>query len=484
MAVAQRNYIDFKLYLTSTAKGKGACQVALLPTPEVGETITPITVPIEECPDSGSLQLLAAKQGTFGSMVALGKKLANCLLPEGVIRERFHAAYDRSGTEGGVRLRLIIADHALKTWPWEYAFLDFLGGSESKSMLGFLALNPRISLVRHEPLPYPHPVREKTTEDVTDIRMAFASALPKKQPKLQLDKDLAVIRNALKDFNVEGVRCTLDPVLTDTTPDDLAQKLPKGTHIFHFAGHGVPESETSAAGPHHESALLLVADKKTKKEARLHASELAWTLKDAGVRLVVLGACYSGERQERYPWDGVAGALAASEIPAIVAMQYEVVDVSAEAFSRAFYFALASGLSLDEAMSTGRRAMLRETSTNPDLKYVVDYEWGVPVLYSRLPDGQLFPERMQRAGATAVQFRTVISQQVTDSLNGKLTGVKVSLIKGSVFVEQDLGVVGKGGMGIGGSVTKIEPGANVMIKQTATRVENEGEINGLIVDEL
>ena len=480
----QRNFIDFKLYLTSVTNGKGACQVALLPTPEVGETIVPVTVPIEECPDSGSLQLLAAKKGTFGSMVALGKKLANCLLPEGVIRERFHAAYDRSGTGGGVRLRLIIADQTLKTWPWEYAFIDFLGGSESKSMLGFLALNPRISLVRHEPLPYPHPAREKTAEDVTEIRLAFASALPKKQPKLQLDNDLAVIQNALKDFNVEGVRCLLDPVLTDTTPNDLAQKLPKGTHIFHFAGHGISGSDTLAAGPHREGALLLVTDKKTKHEARLHASDLASILQEVGVRLVVLGACYSGERQDRAPWDSLAGALAAREIPAIVAMQYEVIDTCAEAFSRAFYIALASGLSLDEAMSTGRRAMLRETSTNPDLKYVVDCEWGVPVLYSRLPDGELFPERMQRAGATAVQFRTVIKQQVTDSLNGKLTGVKVSMIKGSVFVEQDLGVVGKGGMGIGGDVTKIEPGADVMIKQTIKTVENGGEVKGLEVDEL
>ena len=30
-----RNYIDFKLYLTAASDGKGACQVALLPTPEV-----------------------------------------------------------------------------------------------------------------------------------------------------------------------------------------------------------------------------------------------------------------------------------------------------------------------------------------------------------------------------------------------------------------------------------------------------------------
>ncbi len=390
-----------------------------------------------------------------------------------------------------MRLRLIIADHALKALPWEYAFFDFLGGSESRSMLGFLALNPRISLVRHEPLPYPHPKWEKTTEDMTDIHMTFASALPKKQPKLQLEKDLEMIKEALKDFNVEGVHFTLDPVLMDATPDDLEQKLTRGTHIFHFAGHGIPEMEGSAVGPHGEAALLLVTDSKTKKEKRMHASDLAAIIQDKGVRLVVLGACYSGKRPEgdespkkRYPWDGVASALAAREIPAIVAMQYEVIDVSAKAFSRAFYSALASGLSLDEAMSIGRRTMLRETSTEPDLKYMVDVEWGVPVLYSRLPDGQLFPERMERTGEAAEKFRTIIRQEVTDSLDGKLTGVKALLIKSGVLVEQDMGVVEKNASALGVKANEFGDNARVNVKQNAKIVKKGAKITGVEVKEL
>jgi hypothetical protein len=136
MATKPRPYLDFKLYLTRPGDGKSACQVALLPTPEVDETINPVTVPLEEKPPIDALQWLAAKQGTFGSMVALGKKLANCLLPEGVIRERFRAAYDRAGIEGGVRLRLIIADYALKAWPWEYAFLVFHKKALNRSSTG------------------------------------------------------------------------------------------------------------------------------------------------------------------------------------------------------------------------------------------------------------------------------------------------------------------------------------------------------------
>ena len=44
----ERKYIDFKLYLTKAPDETGACQVSLLPTPKVGETVTPVVVPIEK----------------------------------------------------------------------------------------------------------------------------------------------------------------------------------------------------------------------------------------------------------------------------------------------------------------------------------------------------------------------------------------------------------------------------------------------------
>jgi hypothetical protein len=54
----QRNYIDFKLYLTGAPDGKGACQVALLPTPEVGEAIVPVTVAAEKAPNDNLQAML------------------------------------------------------------------------------------------------------------------------------------------------------------------------------------------------------------------------------------------------------------------------------------------------------------------------------------------------------------------------------------------------------------------------------------------
>lgn len=441
--MTQREYIDFKLYLTRPPEGQGACQVALLPTPEVGETITPVTVSAEQGPSADQLPYLAGKSITLRQLVQFGKGLANWLLPEGTIRSLFTEALKRAGNEGGVRLRLIIADHGLKKWPWEYVYFDPLGGPDSTR--GFLALEPRISLVRHEPLPFPHPAPVKDKAGLTNLRMVVAAASPKGQKELQIDKEISIIREAFKDFNVEGIHIEVDPVVMDATPPEVAQALrgSSSTYLFHFVGHGITESMSdpfTRGATKEEGYLFFIEDKSTKSEAKVRADDLAKYLQQAGVRLAVMGACYSGARNERYPWDSVAGALAARAIPATVAMQYEVIDSIAIKFTQAFYSSLSSGLSIDEAMSFGRLSMYEETAA--DLDSVAKVEWGVPVLYSRLPDGILVPELAERETGTAKQIRMAIQQTVdTIEEKGEVIGIEGKLENGSYTVIQKAGTV-------------------------------------------
>ena len=82
-----RQYVDFKLYLTRA--GDDGFQVALLPTPEVGETPAPVHVPADMGPDADLLPFLAHKSVTWRQLVAFGKGLANWLLPDGDIRKLF-----------------------------------------------------------------------------------------------------------------------------------------------------------------------------------------------------------------------------------------------------------------------------------------------------------------------------------------------------------------------------------------------------------
>lgn len=51
------------------------------------------------------------------------------------------------GPDRGLRLRLRLS-RSLAAIPWEYAYIDRAGGGDG--MDGFLALDPRIAIVRHE----------------------------------------------------------------------------------------------------------------------------------------------------------------------------------------------------------------------------------------------------------------------------------------------------------------------------------------------
>jgi hypothetical protein len=109
---------------------------------------------------------------TLDGLAELGKQLARCLLPGEALRQMFLAAYRQAGDKAGVRLRLMIGDHALKQLPWEYTYLNLLDGPDS--MRGFLLLDPTAS-IRHTPLPLPHPVISPAAE-YSDLRMLIAAS--------------------------------------------------------------------------------------------------------------------------------------------------------------------------------------------------------------------------------------------------------------------------------------------------------------------
>lgn len=306
-------------------------------------------------------------------------------------------------------------------------------------MSGFLALDPRFSLVRHEPLPHPHPTYSGTDKSQANLRVVIAAASPKTQSQLNVNQEASDIADAVKLFRIDGGE--LAPILlTDATAPDIAQAL-KGASsatIFHFAGHGISESvgnPFAGGGTRDEGFIFLLEDKVRKTESKVRADDLAKLLQSSGVRLAVFSACYSGTRSERYPWDGVAGALTVRDVPATIAMQYEVFDTHALAFAKALYCALAAGLSLDEAMSLGRQGMWGVSSQQPEQQGYL--EWGVPVLYSRLPDGVLFPDRMEHAGEAANGLRVLIKQTVgTITKTGRVVGIAIKTGSGVFEVVQ------------------------------------------------
>ena len=291
--MSERPYLDFKLYLTKPADPKYACQVSLLPTAEIGESMRPVNVPVEKAPKSLLLKKLARKSIGGPELLQLGKSLADCLIPEGEIRRLFREAYKYCGIEQGLRLRLIIADDTLRTWPWEYVYFNHSGGKDGWAY--FLALEPRISIVRHEPLATRHSKLHAEGQDVKALRLFLATAEPKDWDPLDLEHEVEKVKATLSDFIVDGVRIQLDPILENTTRGDLLKWLQRKRPIsmFHFSGHGTVKTLTNDFTLEQEKHgyILLVKDAVSKAEDPLEAEELANMLSQAGVRIVVLGAC-------------------------------------------------------------------------------------------------------------------------------------------------------------------------------------------------
>jgi len=108
---------------------------------------------------------------------------------------------------------------------------------------------------------------------------------------------------------------------------------------------------------------------------------LAYLLQDhPSLRLALLNACNGARASHEDTFAGTAQVLVQHGVPAVIAMQSEVMDETACGFAEKFYRGLAAGLPVDACVGEVRRALAAER--NP--------EWGTPVLYLRATDGRLF----------------------------------------------------------------------------------------------
>jgi hypothetical protein len=423
-----RQYEDYIVELRNYEPDSEQYEIALTLPKGRGEP-APVRTQLDYTQIETALNDLEAKELYLEELVVLGGQLMDRLLPEGALRNHLVNAVKQAGPDAGVRLRLQIREPRLAQIPWEYSYLKIHEGDAERNH--FLVVNPKISLVRHPLLD--EPASELVAGDPSNLRMLAAFANPESTSfrKLNLKTERRVLEKALGDFSVEGVQIQWQPFHEDVTIDELNQFLLEKPDIFHFSGHGQFKERDD------QGSLVLLKDKENKKADFLPASDLALKLQAAGVRLAVLGACQSSRRQGRLPWTGVAPALVARGVAAVIAMQYEVLDDMAILFSQGFYRSLAAGLTVDEAVSVGRLAVLEKSSEK-------GVEWGVPTLYLRTVDGVLFPEVKPETSKSADGIRLALEHNVDIvEKGGESVGLEVEglLDGGEYFVKKYTKVV-------------------------------------------
>lgn len=335
-------------------------------------------------------------------LIEFGQELANYLLPEekfnerSTIRSLFEDNRKMAANKDevtGVRLRLKLHER-LSTLPWEFLYLPPPGGSGK--MDGFLALDGRMSIVRHESIDASK--SKRAPRGAIKLLAAFAS--PKGAAPLDLTQEKENLAEATK-----GVRGVKPTILMDAEFGDIEENiLEKNVGIFHFAGHGeIHEQMGDKPGQVITTASLLFDDK------AVPAEQLAINLRDSGVRLAMLGACNSGRRAGKARWAGIASMFVKTGVPAVVANQFKIKDATAIAFSKLFYMALVASLSIEEAVAAGRKAAFNADPTGRD--------WGIQVMYMRSAESQVL-----FGGSASKKVRNKIADEVSELINNTNSG--------------------------------------------------------------
>jgi len=345
------------------------------------------------------LRSLDRRRLTLPEMIAVGEELGQALFPPRV-RSILARSQARLDDQEGLRIRLMLDTYALADLPWEYAYLaDPDTPDQQKNIEGFLVLNRRLSLVRYQVLE--QSVGKLDPIGAGKLRLVALLSNPRNTAELDLEIERKNIEKAVEE--VPAIQAEFYP---NATIDDLQEQIMKGIHIFHFSGHGKFEGEMSGAYGTQEGKGFLSLTGESGHEVAFSAQKLALSLAGRGVRFAMLGACDTSKVDQINAWTGIASALTRAGIPAVVGMQFSVLDSNAIVFSKLFYRALAAGLTVDEAVTEGRIAVATRSDDE-------DRDFGVPVLYLRAEEGVLFPTARPVDATRPEALSTVSPEPVT-----------------------------------------------------------------------
>ncbi len=385
-------YDDFEVVLERVAGGT----TARVTSSPVGPT-PPVPVEMPSVDVDGLRELVRLMNDTRGvvrhearvtpDLRHFGSALFDAVFRGAVLRSFRDSLAAQSGAGRGLRLRVRLTDvPELAHLPWEVLY-----DAERHRFPSQYAKYPTVRQVD---------VPEAVAPLAVDggVRMLVVTASPTDLPDIDGDQEWRCLEAALRPHIASGrLVVTRLPVATlDAVREAL---LAETYHVFHFTGHG----GVDAAG----EGILAFTDR-FGRAMWVPGRDLGVILSNAPVRLALLNSCDGARVSEADPYATTAITLVENGIPAVVAMQFEISDKAAIAFSNATYLALSSSQPVDVAVTLARQAILT-TSRN---------EWATPVLYLRAADGTLFAWDRDLADETSPRGGVECSAPAADRAPG------------------------------------------------------------------
>lgn len=310
------------------------------------------------------LDVQAAWEEEKQAVQEFGSELFEFLFPD-ELRGLYRASLNQVSKVGqGLRLKLRLGDPSdpkLAFLPWEFLFDD--------SRYEYVCLSTETPVVRYIEMPRAiSPLSVKPP-----LRILGMVANPTNFPEIKIEEEKQRLEKAVNGLREKGL--VELHWLEGQTWRELQSKMRQGPwHIFHFIGHGRFDKNLN------QGQLVFCNEQGSAdffgavKLARLLANHKP-------MRLVLLNAC-EGASGGTELFSGTAPVLIMRGLPAVVAMQYPIKNISAVEFARSFYESLADGYPVDAAVAEARIAI--------SLAYDQAVEWGMPALYMRAQDGNIF----------------------------------------------------------------------------------------------
>jgi tetratricopeptide (TPR) repeat protein len=269
------------------------------------------------------------------------------------LKERLKAEPD------GIK-RLSMTANLLWQIPWEYLH----DGDD------FLALTGRARLVRKpiglgevSPIESPQP-----------LRLLVVVSSPSGVAELNSEKEIGIIQEVLDPARRKGY-LEID-YLEIATLTNIRSKIKHfKPHILHYTGHGgkrLLSNETYLACEDDDGELK-----------RVFGNDLRRITQDSpSLQLVVLSGCMTAQTHHHDALKGVGTTLLQDSLPAVLAMQYSILDESGIEFAKKFYEEVSKGSSVLEAVNEVRLRLF-------EMRGKDRADWGLPALYLRAPEIRL-----------------------------------------------------------------------------------------------
>ncbi len=362
-------------------------------------------------------------------MYILGKRLADIALPEGKVRNLFRQNLLALKAGEGLRIRLHLDPLVLVHLPWEFMALSQTSGESKPS--DFLALRREISIVRTDTVE--SAVRPLPAHN--QVRIVAVLSSPLDQPHIEVNKDKRAIQKALQNLQKAVGQSLIQVTWVEepATRQTVEQALEQEVDIFHFAGHAIFDEQGGNEG-------YILLEKADGTSERYSGEQLAQLLRNAGVRLVILGACDTGRRNGRNMWNGIAPALTREKITAVVAHQFNIYDDCAILLADKVYYRVLAGFTIDESLFEARQAMYQ-------YKGLENRDWGAPVLYSHDKDGILFPTPGADSASSIPGRPLVHVANAFNEVSGEVVDVDIQkAMRGDICITDTIEVIKKDGM--------------------------------------